>query len=324
MVLTREQLLDITCGVVDIVETDGKFQFRRFTEEQTKYYAIYRDEEYAKKTLTAAGVRFAFETDSKRFGFECDIAHVRCCAFGYFDIYVNNALVEHVGLEKGVGNLSLDLSLGDGVKFVEVYFPWAKLVTLSDITLDDGAMIIPVKRPRVMINYGDSITQGYHSKYPSLSYASRVARMLNAESYNKGIGGDRFFPELLDLPEDIVPDIVTVGYGTNDWRSHTRSTLTRRCAEFYARLSEKYPRAKIFAISPIWRDVKPSPKFDGHCTEVHKIITEVCAGLPNVSVIDGWKLTPNMLEFYTDGLHPTDLCMSFYAENLYREILKRL
>lgn len=324
MILTKEQLKTITCGAVDIVEEDGKYMFRRFTEEQTKYYAIYRNEDYSKKTLTAAGVRFAFETDSKSFGFECSITHVPGGGFGYFDIYVNNAMVEHVGVETGGGELSVEIPLGDGVKLVEVYFPWSKLVKLSDITLDDGAILLPVKRCRVMINYGDSITHGYQSQYPSLSYASRLARMLNADSYNKAIGGDRFFPELLELPEDIKPDIVTVAYGTNDWRCHTRPTLTRRCREFLSRLSEKFPEAKIFVVSPIWRNVLTSEKFDGPCTDVHDIITEACAELQNVSVIDGWNLTPHLLPFYTDGLHPNDLGMSIYAENLYREILKLL
>lgn len=324
MILTKEQLMPITCGALDIVEEDGKFTFRRFTEEQTKYYAIYRNDDYAKKTLGASGVRLAFETDSENFGFECDIVHIPNAGMGYFDIYVDNALTDHFGVDRGEGNFSVKLALGKGVKFVEVYFPWAKLSKMYDITLDDGAMIVPVKRPRVMINYGDSITHGYYAQYPSLSYASRLARMLNAESYNKAIGGDRFFPELLELPEDIVPDIVTVAYGTNDWRCHTRPTLTSRCREFYARLSEKYPEAKIFAISPIWRSVQTSEKFDGPCTDVHTIITEACADLPNVSVINGWNLTAHMQPFYTDGLHPNDLGMSIYAENLYREILRRL
>lgn len=325
MYLGIEMLANITCGAVEIVETERGYEFRRFTEEQTKYYAIYRNEDYAKKTLTAAGVRLAFRTDSENLSFKCDIKHVPGGGFGYFDICVNGAIVDHYGVESGEGVIRAETALGDGMKTVEVYLPWSKHVALSDVELDDGAAVIPVKRSLTAVNYGDSITHGYYSKYPSLSYASQLASLLDADSLNKAIGGDRFFPELLELPEDIDPDIVTVAYGTNDWSHHSRATLVRRSRDFYVRLSQKYPRAKIFAISPIWRSlVSKDGKFDGPCTDVYGIISDNCADLVNVTVIDGWNLTEHIAPFYTDGLHPNDLGMGVYARNLYAEIKKYL
>ena len=68
-----------------------------------------------------------------------------------------------------------------------------------------------------MIMFGDSITHGYDALNPSFSYANRLADLLNADFVNKGIGGERFFPTLAQLKDDIEPDYITVAYGTNDW-----------------------------------------------------------------------------------------------------------
>ena len=202
------------------------------------------------------------------------------------------------------------------------------MVYIENITVDDGASLAPEKRPRNMLAYGDSITHGYFAQYPSLAYSVKLARMLDANIYNKAIGGDRFFPEFLELDEPIKPDIITVAYGTNDWSRHSRETVTKRSRAFLKALSEKFPNAKIFAITPLWRDRADEPKFmkkfGGYVGEVHAIIEENCKDLPNITVIDGGKLTPHDQAFYTDGLHPNDLGMCIYADNLYREMMKHL
>ena len=79
--------------------------------------------------------------------------------------------------------------------------------------LDDGATIEGLYRKYKMISFGDSITHGYDAIYPSLSYASQLAQNLDAEQLNKGIGGDIFFPALLDEKDAFEPDFITVAYG---------------------------------------------------------------------------------------------------------------
>lgn len=324
MKLTVDQIRAVTCGALNVLESDGGCVFRRFTEEQTEYYTKYRDDNYAQRTFAAAGVRLAFETDSEHLSFECAIKRTAGGTYCSFDIYVNDAMIAHSCVETGESEFGTDISLGEGVKKVEIYLPWSRVPVITALTLDDGAQIVPVKRSRIMMNYGDSITQGFTAEYPSLTYASRLARLLDADNYNKAISGDVFFPEILELPEDIVPDIVTVAYGTNDWYSQSRDTVAKQSREFYKRLSAKYPTAKIFAVSPLWRKDGRSDKFDGPCSDVHDIIAENCADLSNVTVINGSYLNANLLPFYADRLHPNDLGMGVYADALYLEIEKHL
>ncbi len=330
MKLTLEQIKKITVGAVDVVECELGFAFRRFTKEQSEYYAIYRDNTYLKKTNSAAGVRLSLLTDSKTLSFEYAVRVDECPTGGMarFDLYIDGVMHDHFGIVEGDADKYVSLELGEGVKHVEVYLPWTKQVYLSNVCLDDGASYSPAKRSRTLLAYGDSITHGYFAQYPSLAYSVKLARMLDADIYNKAIGGDRFFPELLTLDEPIKPDIITVAYGTNDWARHKRSTVERRSRDFLLKLSEKFPNAKIFAITPLWRDRADEPrfmkKFGGYVTEVKGIIEENCKDLANVTVIDGGRLMPHTHDFFTDGLHPNDLGMCLYADNLYREMMKKL
>ncbi len=330
MKLTLEQIKKITFGAVDVIETPLGFTFKRFTEKQAEYYAIYRDNSYKLKCNSAAGIRLCFLTDSNKFGLDYFVRVSECPTRGItrFDLYVDGVLCENFGIIEGNADKHFEYDLGDGVKTVELYLPWTKMVYLSNITLDDGASFAPQKRVRTMLSYGDSITHGYFAYHPSLSYASKLARALDANQYNKAIGGDRFFPELLELDEPVNPDIITVAYGTNDWSLHTRATVQKRSRAFLEALSSKFPAAKIFVITPIWRECKSEPKFmdkfGGYLNEVHAVIEGNCKDLANVTVIDGMKLVPHDQHFFDDGLHPNDLGMCVCAHNLYLEIEKHL
>ena len=207
---------------------------------------------------------------------------------------------------------------------MEIYLPWSSRTDLADVELEDGASLVPLRRRYKMLCFGDSITHGYYATYPSLTYASRIARLLDADEINKGIGGERFRPALLDQPDPISPDIVTVGYSTNDWNFISPAEFGEKCAAFYRRLSQLYPRAEIYAISPVWRvDAAMETPYGAPCDAVHDQMQSICEGIPNVIPVRGWDLVPHLKEFYGDQrVHPNDLGFGLYAENLYREIMK--
>ncbi len=325
MILNLEQVKNVTCGAESVICGSRGFEFRRFTEEQTKAYIKYRDELYGKKTLTDSGVRLAFTTNSASFSMAYGHYTDHSLGFGWIEVFVDG---------KDAGKFPVDINeegivklteLGAGIKNIEIYLPWHSNVTLSDITLEDGALLKPLRRSKIMMAFGDSITNGYCAQLTSRTYAAQLAVKLDADLYNKAISADRFFPELLDVDEPVTPDIITVAYGTNDWYHHSRETITRRSRQFLERLSKKFPSARVFAVSPIWRaNSAKREKFTGPLTEIHGIIEKAAEGLSNVTVINGWGLVPDAPEYYADGLHPHDFGMDFYAENLEKEIRKHL
>ncbi|MCI8387783.1 MAG: hypothetical protein HFE63_04890 [Clostridiales bacterium] len=327
MKLTLDKIREITCGAETVTENDGSFSFCRFTAEQSHMYKLFRNLEFCRKTFATAGVRLAFTTDSQNLSFDYTFGYGSSRPYGWFDIYENGILTDHVGSDSLLHSQGhADIKLAEGIKKVEVYFPWSKAASISDVTLDDGAVVSPVKRSKTMINYGDSITHGYDAVYPSLSYASQISALLDADSYNKAIGGDTFFPQLLALTEPVSPDIVTVAYGTNDWSKLERPVYEQTCTNFYQQLSEKFPNAKIFAITPIWRaDDKKETAFGAPLSAAREMISNIAGQFNNVTLIDGVPLTPHFSEFYSDEyLHPNDLGFCQYAQRLYLEISKYL
>ncbi len=325
MKLSLEQIKTVTCGAASVTEEDGGFVFYRFTKEQTEAYKTYRDEELSLKTLTPAGVRLAFITDSRSISFKYSHRNNYSGGFAWLEAYVNGETAEAFELDGKQKDRPALISLPKGSNKVEIYLPWQKHIMISDFTVDDGASVTPLKRSKVMINYGDSITHGVGTQRSSLCYSSRIARMVDADNFNLGIGSDYFFPELLDLDQKTAPDYITVAYGANDHGLHTRQVVEKSSREFLTKLSAKFPRAKIFVISPIWNAMHyKSDNFDGDLCEIHGILEKSVSGIPNTVLISGWNFVPRDPIYYMDGIHPNEGGMGHYAENLYNEMKKYL
>lgn len=328
MILNLEQVRAIARGVAYVEETDGVFFFHRFTKSQEQAYLDGGNAGFCKRLSSTAGVRLAFVTDSSKFSFRYALKMAGSRPYGAFDVYENGILIKHFGFESGEWTCegSQSVALSQGTKTVELYLPWSFGAALSEITLDDGAMLEGFSRKYTMISFGDSITQGVDVVHPSLAYAPTLARLMDADSRNKGIGGEVFFPALLEEKEDLDPDFVTVAYGSNDWSKCTYDVLKENARAFYQRVSALYPNARIFGITPVYRlDGKGKGMLGAPCWEVDAVIREVCADLPNVTVITGWNMVPATREFFSDfRVHPNDMGAMVYAQNLYAAIAKEL
>ena len=328
--LSKSEIAALATGVAKTEEKDGLLYFYRFTDAQMEAYRAY-SEDFYKKCFTTAGVRLSFSTDSEYLNL-CG----RCFCIGTsrkyygFDVYVNGALIKsQLGdFDEGTEyfDFSIEAQLDKGTKNVTIYFPWTIQATVSDLMLDEGAIAAPIKRPYKMISFGDSITHGYDSRNPSFSYASRISDALMADAINKGIGGEKFFPTLAKLKDGIEPDVITVAYGTNDWKYSTKDGFEKNSRAFYERLSKNYPNAKIFALAPIWRENCDIPLYSvGEFENVRRQFESIANDLSNVTVIDCFDfVAPVPASFAPDLLHPNDEGFRQYANNLYAEIKKYL
>ena len=317
---------DFACGCVEVVESDGEWTFLRFLPKQAQAYRDAGNEDFYRKTFATAGVRLAFRTDAERLSFDYRFAYGSSRKFGYFDICVDGAIVAHTGLEEDDGaRHHAEAVLGPGEKDVEIYFPWSRQAFVSPLTLKGATFATPLRRPRTMLSFGDSITQGYDAHYPSLAYAEAIARLLDADNINKAIGGDRFFPALLNEPDTFKPDLILVAYGTNDWRHGPAEDVCVRAKAFYGRLAALYPATRILAVTPLWRADPPSDSIFGEDVRcIDRIIREACAEIPTATVIPGYNLVPHLPEFFSDlRLHPNDIGFCLYTQNLLGELQRR-
>ena len=337
MKLDLEALKKIATGAIDVKEENGAFSFFRFTKEQEELYKI-TDEGFYRKAKSSAGVKLLFETDSKNLFIKFNTETATTRKYFSVDVFVNGKPLGYVdnfsdvSLERDytkqdfpLGAFSGEFSLGDGVKKVCVYLPWSVKFTLEEFGLDDGAFVNAVKPTKKLLAFGDSITQGYDALRPQNRYVTRLAEKIGAEEFNKGIGGERFFPELSELSEPFTPDYITVAYGTNDWSGIDSESFKVKCRAFYENLSKNYPDTKIFAITPIWRKDKDEVREFGAFENVGKYMTELLSDISNVKIISGYDLVPEDEAFFADlRLHPNDEGFSYYAENLYRKIKDEL
>ncbi|MBR2354637.1 MAG: SGNH/GDSL hydrolase family protein [Clostridia bacterium] len=321
MNLSNEQIRMLVKGAASYEECAEGLRLHRFTKQEREYYKTVSEDFYM-KAHSSSGVRLEFTTDSRRFSFAALTAPGSSRPFCHFDLYRDGIYMGQVGTEQMGSGVAGEFDLGEGEKELRLYFPWSAAPTLTRVTLDDGASFAPLKKAHTMLIYGDSITQGYDTHHPSLSYASLLTDALDAEGFNKAIGGEFFCPGLVEAGDGTAPDIITVAYGTNDWSKKTKEEFETNCRGFYETLSRKYPDAKIFAITPIWRgDCQKRITEAGEFPRIAKTIEAVAASLPNVTVLHGYDCVPKEERFFADlYLHPNDEGFVHYFEGIYQQI----
>ena len=337
MKLTFQQLKEFATGAVRIEQAEDYVNLRRFTEEQQRFYEGY-NLSFFKKTFATAGVRLRFKTDSTYLNLKAFVTTVFASTRGYysFDVKVNGKFIgaidnygdavfegNYAKYEFPLGEVDGTVALGEGSKTVEVYFPYTVKVDLKEVNLSDGAVIEPLPQRQKLLCFGDSITHGHDSTRNYRHYTAQLADALDLDLYNKGIGGEVFKPELARCKEPYDPKMITVAYGTNDWSKRDPEAFEKNCREFYKTVSELYPKAKIFGITPPWCASFNSTSRPMTFIEIAERIEAVTSDLQNVTIIRGDDLIPHDLKYFGDlNVHPSNEGFDCYFKNLYAEIKK--
>lgn len=331
-----ETLQGLTFGTSYTKIADGLLYFSRFSENE--WNNVQPNEYYETKILSTAGVRLEFITDSRTLELEtaAQSKSRQNRMFYAFDVVCDGKLLGQIRnfTEPPVypyGDYPFDdqkgvFPLPAGSKHICIYFPFTVTGKIRSLSLDDGAALRPVTKKTKLLQYGDSITQGYDALYPSRTYASRLTDRLDADALNKGIAGSLFLPELVKDKPDFEPNLITVAYGTNDWNAAGDvNDFKRRCNAFFDRLAAHYPETPIAALSPIWRADCGESRALGSFDTVAKTIREAADRHENVFFIDGFDFVPHDAKCFRDSyLHPNDEGFAFYADALAGQLEKIL
>lgn len=308
MKLTPEQIKDFSHGCIDCTCENGIVTYARFTPGQVdafeKRFATFRE-----RCLRSSDVRIEFETDSRSILVDVGAA-------GKYEILVDGLAVLY---KDCTDDDSLYAALPEGNKHITILLPWKTKGAISLIMLDENSYVKHHEFKRKFLFLGDSITQGASAARPSMTYVNRVARWFDADYLNLGVGGTKFFPEVLLKPE-LEPDTVFIAYGTNDFNSTPRDRFQRECREFMDIIKQWYPNKTVYVISPIWRLDHEMVRPAGTLQEVREYIMKQAEEHGFIH-IDGWKLVPHDSDYFADvRLHPNDMGMSVYAEQLIKAI----
>ena len=319
MELSFEQIKSATFGAVKIFESNGCISFRRFTDKQTLFNKSNPDEvlKNYSKSLATASICIDFYSISEEFSVKLKTFVATTQKECYVDLLIDGKLVSHQGYSNlSDGVICFNVKLPKGNKRFSFYLCNLFACEIESIELSDGADFLPVVQDKKFLFIGDSITQGYTAKYPSMSYANAVARMLGGRAMNHSIGGAFFNANMIDSDIGFIPDKIFIAYGTNDW---SKKKDIDRADAFVEKIIRLFPKSQIIAITPIWRgDIKIKEKETLMTfSYMQKRLKEIYAKYSNIHVIDGLELVPHEEKYFIDDiLHPNDIGFTEYAQNL--------
>lgn len=188
----------------------------------------------------------------------------------------------------------------------------------------NGTVLRPLAaRPQLLL-LGDSITQGFICGDPADSWACSLAKILDFELINQGIGGQVFMPESLPKlanrktsetldpamlrPRKLLdPACIVVSFGVN-YRyeaypaQKAACDIERYCAAIHAR----WPHAPCFILTPLWYEQGPFPTHPRSCIEqIPDLIRKAAAPYAHMQVVDGRTLLDHDPALLSDGFeHP--------------------
>lgn len=316
---------DLFKGCIDIEELDGGIRPIRFTRKQ---FSVYEDNAaLGLRSRCPSGICIDIETNASYIAFDYNIEGW-ARDWLYFDVFLNNVFVHTIGcspIEEAKGSFHYNIPKVHKFNRVTIYLPHLVDIVLYNLRVSYGASIRAVSNyEKNLLCLGDSITQGMDGKYPSSSYPVLLSRFIGANILNQGVGGDVFNVHNLDPSLPFEPDIITVAYGTNDWGlCKSMSEFERNCREYIDALMDMYEECKIFVITPIWRSDINEIKPMGDMQSLKNSIYSICEEYPQIDVIDGQMLVPNMPHFFGDkSVHPSDEGFLHMAINLLRYIMQ--
>ncbi len=300
------------------VERDGEWlRPARLTARQEEESR--RREPFYLRAICGGGISIGFCSEAKTVTLAYKITeNVR--DYAYVDIVVDGVLAKTVNLEEKEGELTLEIP-GAGMRETEIFLPHLAQLWFRKIQPDAPYAPIPEKE-KLWVFIGDSITHGMQTEHPSMTYPVLSSRILGCDYVNMGVCGGTFYADDIDSCGK-TPDILSVAYGTNDWKqAKDKESFRRQAADTIARITETFSCKNMYAILPLWR--KDSGEVYGGMTfaEMHAVLREEYEKYPFITVLDGTTLVPPMPDFFHDGVHPVTAGFLHFAMELTKHINK--
>lgn len=331
MTLSLDTVRAVTEGAERVEYENCAFHFYRFTETEMATNSN-------PNRAYAAGVSLCFRTDAEALSlsvFTESLTGVR--SYFALEVFVNDSRIgviknfedarmtgNYADVSYPLGEFFGEFSLGSGEKTVKIILPHSVKTLLREISLDGESFVTALPKKPFLIAYGDSITQGYDALYPSETYASRLADMLDLTLINKGLGGATFSPALARADNGRQDGCILVAYGTNDWRHLSKDSFRKNAAAFLDAITAHYSASDIFVLSPIWRGDSDCVTTFGSFESVADLLRELCKGREKVHFVFGENLVPHEEIYFGDiRLHPTGAGFAHYAAHLYEVMTKK-
>ncbi|MDA0196869.1 MAG: SGNH/GDSL hydrolase family protein [Bacteroidetes bacterium] len=322
--LTMEELNSSVTGNYKIRIIDGYIYFQRFPSEAIEVFKA--NPTYHIRAEATSGVRLRFRSDTRELVIAGKVLE-NSPQTEPFIILCNDSVLGEFPAMGIAGEFEQKLMMTEkGEKTIEICFPAYSKGSLLSLQIEQNSSFLSLKRRGVYLAMGNSITQ-QGGRY--MGYADIVARGLDFDLHDAGVGGHIFDAESIPFAYIEKPSFITLAYGTNDW-SGGRAINNSRA--FLDRITSLYPLTPIFLLEPI-RRYKPVTQ-DGKklannregisLLDYRKELRRIAKNYPTVKVINYKKLMPDDSSLFIDLVHPTDKGHIVFGNNLLRILKIRL
>jgi lysophospholipase L1-like esterase len=220
------------------------------------------------------------------------------------------------GLSRELREYKLYLPSYNGVEKVEIGVPkGAKFGKYSERS-----------KSKPIVFYGSSIVQGSASSRPGMTYVAQLGRRLSAPVINLGFSGlCKMEPAIVDLLAELDPSVFVIDCLPN----MQLPEIKERTVPLIKKLRQARPETPIVLVEnphysqTLWSESASrsvAAKNMVFSTEVAKLKEQ---GVKNLIYVNGEKLFGTDGSSTVDGVHPTDLGFTFFANTL-EPILKDL
>jgi len=321
MKFSLARLQELAHGCCEVREDKRGVFFDRMNAALRKIY--YGADHFRIRARHPAGVRIVFRSDTAwlKAAFRYDNP---MRPFFKADLLVDGALAGSFGPRGPTGGWSGELFRSERrrVRRFELWLPHMVETWIERMEIEDGASVVPVSPGnRVWLTIGDSITQGATAPTPAAAYASIVARSLDLNLRNVGIGGATIEGAVGAAAGRIRAFIASVAFGVNDWNQSIPLDQFRRQAEtLLSGLLEAQPELSILVMTPLpiigFRDKND---VGAGLEDYRAVLRKVVEGTTNATIVEGPALIPSEAGYFVDGLHPNAVGMKIIAKNLLSE-----
>jgi lysophospholipase L1-like esterase len=285
-----------------------------------------------------SGARLRFRTDSRQVGLRArnpsfsNMHHMASIGENGFDLYVDGHYRASASPDgQGVISATWKVSGETALRDVEIYLPLYKAVTIDEVTLDDGAQVLPPKSYAVskpVVYYGSSITQGGCASNPGGSYQAILERRLNADFINLGFSGAGLGEiQIAEAITELDPSCIVLDF----WANPSFAIYQQKLPPFVAKLREKFPRVPILVVSPFYfsgeaADPKVAAEQSAKRAFCARFIKEARrSGDSRLLFVDGLEmLNAKQADGLVDGVHPNSLGFHYCANGLEEPIRRAL
>jgi len=285
-----------------------------------------------------SGARVRFRTDSPRLGLVArnpdasTMHHMTSVGQNGFDLYVDGRY-RHSAWPDAKGLIQREWTLGEDrrVREVTLYLPLYKAVTIERLVLEPGASVSAPSsfaRPRPVVFYGSSITQGGCAENPGLSYPAILGRSLNLDVVNLGFSGAGLGEPAV---AEAVAEIEAEAFVLDFWANPSPEGYREALPGFVDTLRRRHPRTPILVTGPFWFPAEAgSSALHAQQEAKRKAARDLVAarrkaGDRAITFVDGLGMLPvSQGSGLVDGVHPNSLGFQHCADGLEPHLLRAL